>query len=150
MRHFNYQGFLIVFIIISFMSCAAGVKKIEKKGAVSIIGRWEGVDRTGRLGAFDFAKNGGVTLIIDGRPLGNSGTNEPGILRYKIDYSKDPIELDIFGIDTAGVERGKILMIVRFITDDSIKIRTYFNETRPVNFENETIDDTIILDRKSD
>jgi hypothetical protein len=68
-------------------------------------------------------------------------------IKSSINYLKDPIELDIIGFDETGSLRGNILMIVRIMTGDSIKIRTYFNETRPINFENETADDTIMLKR---
>jgi len=146
MRHYHII-IILAFIFMAFVSCASGVKKDAIRG-FSIIGRWEGVDRTGRLGAFEFAENGNMTLIIDGRALGGSDQNETGSLKYTIDYTKDQIELDIIGIDEMGSPRGKILMIVRIITKNSIKIRTYFNETRPLNFDDETPDDTIILNRR--
>lgn len=146
----------IIFITISivifslFSSCATTPKKEEKKIENTIIGRWEGVDRTGKMGAFEFFNNGNVLLVIDGRPLGGPDTNGSGSLKYTVDYSKDPIELDIIGADPNGAVSGKILMIVRFLSTDKIKIRTFFNDIRPENFDNETIDDTILLDRKTD
>lgn len=148
MQHFDITRIILAFIFATFVSCAAGVKKSDTISNFSIIGRWEGVDRTGRLGAFEFSENGNITLIIDGKPLGSSDPNDSGTLKYTIDYSKEQIELDIIGIDETGSQRGKILMIVRMITKNSIKIRTYFNETRPENFDDEAPDDTIILNRK--
>ena len=146
MRHYGIP-IILAFIFVALVSCASGVKKDTISG-FSIIGKWEGVDRTGRLGAFEFAENGNMTLSIDGKPLGGSDPIDTGSLKYTIDYTKEQIELDIIGIDETGSQRGKILMIVRIITKNSIKIRTYFNETRPLNFDEETPDDTIILNRK--
>ncbi|MBN2159039.1 MAG: hypothetical protein JW807_06560 [Spirochaetes bacterium] len=108
------------------------------------------MDRTGKMGAFQFFEDGSIILIIDGKPLGGQESNGLGRLRYTVDFSKDPVELDIIGIDPAGTERGKILMIVDFISRDRIKIRTFFNDTRPQNFDEENIDDTIVLDRRPD
>jgi hypothetical protein len=149
MWHFDRTRIILAFIFVTFISCATGVIKSDTASNFSIIGKWEGVDRTGRLGAFEFAENGNMTLIIDGKPLGSSDPSDSGTLKYTIDYSKEQIELDIIGIDETGSQRGTILMIIRIISKNSIKIRTYFNETRPANFDDETPDDTIILNRTS-
>ncbi len=114
----------------------------------NLIGKWEGIDHTGKQGAFQFFDDGNIILIIDGRPLGGTDSNGLGRLTYTADFIKDPIELDIIGIDSSGTEHGKILMIVKFLTPDKIKIRTYFSETRPLDFDVESTDDTIILDRQ--
>lgn len=136
--------------LIGFIACSTGLKKTDVADSHTLIGRWEGVDRTGKPGAFQFFQDGSVILIIDGKPLGGPDSTAMGQLKFTADYTKDPIELDIIGIDTTGAERGKILMIVKFMSNDRIKIRTNFNEERPRNFDEETIDDTIILDRKKD
>lgn len=139
---------LIAFsILLGLVACASG-QKPPLEGKNNLIGRWEGVDRTGKPGAFDFHDDGAVILVIDGRPLGEPGGL--GRLTYTVDLSKDPIELDIIGIDAGGSEQGRILMILRFLTPDRIKIRTYFNDVRPDDFTNETVDDTIVLDRRID
>ena len=141
---------IVFFIIAGIASCASVTKKRETTSANKLIGKWEGIDHTGKLGAFQFFEDGSIILIIDGRPLGGPDPNSLGRLTYTADFSKDPVKLDILGIDSIGGEHGKILMIVRFLTNDKIKIRTYFNDVRPKNFDEETIDDTIILDRKAE
>ncbi len=128
-------------------SCASGAKQAAVQNQRTLIGKWEGIDRTGKPGAFQFFEDGNVILIIDGKPLGGPDSGGLGMLRFTVDYLKDPIELDIIGVDPAGTEQAKILMIVRFVSDDKIKIRTFFNDMRPDNFDEETIDDTIVLDR---
>jgi len=144
---------MIISLVLSmgFLACSTETKKTAAgPPSPTLVGRWEGVDRTGKPGAFHFFEDGTVILIIDGKPLGGPDSSGIGRLRYNADYAKDPIELDIIGIDANGVERGKILMIVQFMTRDRIKIRTHFNDARPRDFNEETIDDTILLDRKAD
>jgi len=147
---FTKTSVIVASVFMFLVACSSGIKKAEIMPHNSLIGKWEGMDRTGKPGAFQFFKDGSIILIIDGKPLGGPDSNGLGRLRFAADYSKDPIELDIIGIDPSGVERGKILMIVKFLSPDKIKIRTHFNDARPQNFDEETIDDTIILDRKSD
>jgi hypothetical protein len=150
MNHTRINIFIVFFIIAGIVSCASGSKKSETKKTNKLIGKWEGVDRTGKLGAFKFFEDRSIILIIDGRPLGGTDPDSLGRLTYTADFSKDPVTLDILGIDPTGGEHGKILMIIRFLTDDKIKIRTFFNDVRPENFDEETIDDTIILERKAE
>jgi hypothetical protein len=149
MRHARYLVLLSSLLFLSLLACSSGATKPATRSDV-LIGKWEGIDRTGKTGAFQFFKNGSVILIIDGKPLGGPDSNGMGSLRFTVDYTKDPIEMDIIGIDPSGAERGKILMIVKFMTKDRIKIRTHFNDVRPQNFDEETIDDTILLDRKTE
>ncbi len=134
-------------ILLGILSCASG-DKTDTQGKNPLIGKWEGIDRTGKPGAFHFHEDGAVILIIDGKPLGEPGGL--GKLIYTADFSKRPVELDIIGIDAVGSEQGRILMIVHFLNPDRIKIRTYFNDVRPDGFKDETVDDTIILDRRID
>jgi hypothetical protein len=150
MRNAKILPIIASVFLIGFVACSTGTKKTEVTASHSLTGRWEGIDRTGKPGAFHFFQNGSVILIIDGKPLGGPDSTAMGQLKFTADYTKDPIELDIIGIDSTGAERGKILMIVKFMSNDRIKIRTNFNDERPGNFDEETIDDTILLDRKKD
>lgn len=143
----NVKNSILILTCAFIASCASGTKQATILNERTLIGKWEGVDRTGKPGAFHFFEDGNVVLIIDGKPLGGSDSGGLGSLRFSADYQKDPIELDIIGVDSSGTEHGKILMIVKFVTDNKIKIRTFFNDTRPNNFDEETIDDTIVLDR---
>ncbi|OHD64502.1 MAG: hypothetical protein A2176_02595 [Spirochaetes bacterium RBG_13_51_14] len=147
MHRIRIIAILASIIALGIVSCASGAKKQDGRDKYSLVGVWEGIDRTGCLGSFHFYENGRVILVIDGRSLGGSESNGLGTLRYSADYSKNPIELDIIGVDSDGIEHGRILMIVHFLSRDQIKIRTFFNEIRPENFDNENIDDTILLDR---
>jgi hypothetical protein len=138
---------LLLLLCAFFVSCSSATKTTDIQKARTLVGKWEGIDRTGKLGAFQFFEDGNVILVIDGKPLGGPETDGLSRLRYTANFQKDPIELDIIGIDSSGAENGKILMIIRFIDNDKIKIRTHFNDIRPDNFNEETIDDTIVLER---
>ncbi len=149
MGHARFITLILTCFMAALMACSSATPKAATRPA-SLIGKWEGIDRTGKPGAFHFFEDGSITLVIDGKSLGGADSNAMGRMKYTVDYTKDPIELDIIGIDPSGVERGTILMIVKFISKDKIKIRSYFNDDRPQNFDEEAIDDTIILDRKSE
>ncbi len=147
MGHVRYVPLVLSFFMAGLMACSSTTPKAVTKSA-TLIGKWEGVDRTGKPGAFHFFEDGSIILVIDGKSLGGADSNSMGRMKFTVDYTRHPIELDIIGIDPTGIERGKILMIVKFISKDKIKIRSYFNDERPQGFGEETIDDTIILDRK--
>jgi hypothetical protein len=148
MRYIEITGSTLLIALICLVSCSSGTTRIFTPAPEKLVGKWEGTDHTGKQGAFQFFDDGNIILIIDGRPLGGPDSNGLGRLTYTADFAKDPIELDIIGIDSTGDEHGKILMIVKFLTRDKIKIRTYFSETRPLDFDTESTDDTIILDRQ--
>jgi hypothetical protein len=145
----NYKMYIPLLLLLCafIVSCSSATKTTGIQKAKTLIGKWEGIDRTGKLGAFQFFEDGNVILVIDGKPLGGPETDGLSRLRFTANYQKDPIELDIIAIDPSGAETGKILMIVRFVDSDKIKIRTHFNDARPDNFNEETIDDTIVLER---
>lgn len=150
MRHARHLMLLSSLLLLGLLACSTGTKKTAVTPSATLVGKWEGIDRTGKPGAFHFFEDGTVILVIDGKALGGPDSSGIGRLRYNADYTRDPIELDIVGIDSSGAEGGKILMIVKFVSKDRIKIRTHFNDTRPSNFDEETIDDTILLDRTTD
>lgn len=150
MRNIGVLAISMLIALSGLVSCSSAAKKVFLPQRQHLIGKWEGLDHTGKQGAFQFFMDGNVILIIDGTSLGGAEATGLGKLTYTADFSKDPIELDIIGIDASGNEHGTILMIIRFLSPDRIKIRTFFNESRPASFDDETSDDTIVLDRQSE
>ena len=150
----RYVATLCISVLIAASGLASCTSAPPKQAFVprrqNLIGKWAGLDRTGKQGAFHFFDDGNIILIIDGSPVGGVDAAGLGRLTYTADFSKDPIELDIIGLDSAENEHGAILMIIRFLTPDRIKIRTFFNETRPADFHDESPDDTIVLDRQAE
>ena len=145
MKHSYLLNIVISIVVLGFVSCATGAKKGSGADCSWIIGTWEGKDGTGKTGIFDFTSDNKITLIIDDQRMGG-----PDLLRYSINCAKKPVELEILGIDAEGKQRGKISMIVNMISKDRIKIKTYFNDSTPLGFDNETSENTITLDRKPD
>jgi hypothetical protein len=143
-----FAGMLIAVSLL--VSCTSVPAKAFVPQRQHLIGKWTGLDHTGKQGAFQFFEDGNIILTIDGSSVCGGESAGLGRLTYTVDFTREPIELDIIGIDSAGSEHGTILMIVRFLTPDRIKVRTFFNETRPVNFNDETADDTIVLDRQAE
>ena len=69
-------------------------------------------------------------------------------MKYSLNSSISPMELDIYAEDKYGDKYGKpAKMIIQFLTDNKIKIRTFFSNKRPENFLKEDDEATIILTR---
>jgi len=98
-----------------------------------LVGEWTGSDNNNQQGGFVFNKNGEAYIISDGQKFGGS---DEGIwtLNYQLDLSQSPIHLDFIGVDQNGKVIRKMVSIVEFISSDEIKVRTYFNEKRPIDF----------------
>ena len=114
--------------------------------ANKLVGEWTGVSE-GEEGSFIFREDGTANLIIKGKSLVDEEVMEKGTLLYSFDPSKIPSELDLIGIDNSGNELGRMKMILQFLTDDKIKIRTFFNDRKPKKFLAEDDEDTFILSR---
>jgi hypothetical protein len=147
MRHVSIHIAIVLIILSCGFSCSSGTKMTDIRNDYTLVGKWTGVDRTGKQGSFEFFDDNSMVLIIDGNSLGGQDPNGLGRLKYTADYSKKPIPLDITGVDQEGLEPGKVLMIVNFQSKDKIIIKTYFNEVRPDNSNRET-DYVFILERQ--
>ena len=68
---------------------------------------------------------------------------------YKIDYSKNPIRLDIFGLDKKSKKEIKRLKcIIEFINDNQMKLRINFSDTaRFETFDENDGTNTIMLNK---
>jgi hypothetical protein len=146
----KYAIFITLFSMAVLMSCKTTVKQqVEDhlKRKFDIIGKWEGIDTAGRQGLFKFESDGIATIVIGGESIGGRDYLGRGSMTFSIDYLASPITLDLIARDPHGNEKGRILTIVEFISTDTIKIRTHFNDIRPENFNDENSRDTIVLDR---
>jgi uncharacterized protein (TIGR03067 family) len=94
----------------------------------SLTGTWQG-DYNGQQVTITFGSGDRLTMQVDSDSI--NGT-------YKADYSKSPIEIDIF---TEGTE--PILTIIEFIDSDTLRMQnTQPGDPRPTVF-----DDALILNR---
>jgi len=100
------------------------------------IGEWSGVDSIGTVGNLVFEKNG-TGKITQG--------DTSATCKYTIDYSKRPIWLDI--ILTENGQEVPMKLIVEFLDRNTIRLRTFFDESRPIEFLEQDPKHTIVLRR---
>lgn len=138
-RIFNRIG-LLSFILLFLLSCN------QKQPHIGI---WEKREN-GRLLIFQFSADSTAQILDDSIPvLGGPGyllnDGKPGICKYEIDYSKQPIWLDLVVYEKGqSFERGRIRGIVRFPSANRMEVRMTmapnaerfkdFNNTNPQEF----------------
>ncbi len=114
------------------------------------LGRWEGLDSSGRLGRLELFANGRCAFGSDGGyHFGGREAGSKGALLYSIDYSRNPIWLDLIAVDAEGREKKRIKWILQFIAPDQIRARTFFDDRRPQGFEQDDDKATIYLQKVS-
>jgi len=142
-RHF-LQSIILIIAVLSLQSFSNFNEKH--------IGEWKGEQR-GETGTLILDNTNYAIFIIDNKVLGGDsfvtqkGNNAE--CKYEIDYSKNPIWLDIvvYVQDEQGKteEMGRLKGIIRFITDTTMEYRVGFDGNRYENFDSEDEEDTIIL-----
>ena len=122
-------------------------KSIDK-----IIGEWNGrIEKEENVSLiFDTTQH---VIFIQGNDV-YGGANfsikgEKGELKYEIDYSKNPIWLDLVFYQNNKIDEVKrVKGIVRFLTDNKIEFRANFTDAnRYSKFEVNNDDETIVLDK---
>lgn len=81
----------------------------------------------------------------DGTGSVTEGDSSVVSFRYEIDYSKRPIWLDLI-LAQDGKET-RIRSIVEFTGKDKMRWRTFFNDSRPIEFLEKDPKHTIVLSR---
>ena len=116
------------------------------------IGEWTGSDK-GEIGSLILNKGNSAVLVIGNQVLGGDNFEINGVkatLKYEIDYSKDPIWLDLV-IYEEGLkqEKGKLKGIIRFLTNTKMEYRLNFDPSadRFSKFDSEDKENTIVLDK---
>ncbi len=108
------------------------------------VGKWQGESKND-IGFIEFDTNGFTTIELAGVVLGGEEFEMEGQraqLRYEINDSIQPIEVAIILRDLESLKERKMLMIAEFITKDSLKLGSDFNEIPPTDF---TEDNSVIL-----
>ncbi|WP_395044218.1 hypothetical protein [Flavobacterium sp.] len=107
------------------------------------IGEWQGNDETGQVGTLILDKNNNITFKIGNETMGGNDFVINGIkaeLKYEIDYSKIPIEIDFVGYEKGNtLEKGRMKGIIKFVSDDKLEMASNFNDERPENFNENSI-----------
>jgi hypothetical protein len=113
-----------------------------------LLGRWEGVDDEGKKGAFEFRADGTAIMEMGGERMGDPADGGPRGLRFSVDAGHAPAWLDLIAVDRAsGRELSRMLWVIAFPDDHTVRIRTFFNDQRPLDFTGATPKDTLLLMR---
>ena len=131
----------IILLIIPFLTAFTLTKTKE-----DFIGKWTGEDK-GDIGSIIFDKEGYATFMMGDQVFGGKEfimSGKKGNMTYSINTETTPIQIDFVVEKIESGEEKRLLGIVKFINDNSIKLALSFNsaEGRPKSF-----DESIILNR---
>lgn len=134
---------ICIIILLSFVCVLSSCKTVSNQR--KIVGTWSDGEKL----RYVFDNHGYATVYMGDQVIGGSDLFKDSALKYEIDDSKDPIALDFVHIDKkTKKERDRMAMIVKFIEDDKIQIKTFNNKKRPLEFE-ENDKFTFTLNRES-
>lgn len=142
----------LIFIIL-YSNCTFG------QAASKIIGEWTGKDSDGNEGKFIFFKDNYASLtvgneFIDGKNYiikGGKNDGKIGEVKYSVDYSKSPNKIDfILSIqeNEKFTEKGRILGIIKFITDTEMLFAISLTGIRDEDFNDKNMSTTMTLNKK--
>jgi len=132
---------IILLLTVFILSCATPPQQQISDVKNKLIGEWSSVDQSGKQGSFIFYKDGNADMVIEGKPMEDENIK----LIYFFDSSKEPMELDLIYVDNFNNEWVLMRGIVQFLTDNKIKIRSFFNDNRPEGFLAKDDNNTLIL-----
>jgi hypothetical protein len=144
MKYFyKIKSVLIIILVLTFHSCTETNEKH--------IGEWKGESK-GEEGCLIFDQTNHAVFVIGNQVFGGENfvlqDGVKGECKYEIDYSKNPICLDIvFYEQGVTEEKGRLKGIVRFVTDNKIEYRVGFDGNRFDKFNHEDTENTMVLDR---
>lgn len=109
------------------------INSMFSQNSKTIIGEWDASDFWKNKSKFIFSEDGYISMttngeLVDGRNFIIKGGNDNGKkseIKYTIDYTKNPIEIDIIASKNehgSAVERGRMLCILKFIDDNEAQL----------------------------
>lgn len=142
---------LLLFLILTAVSYAQTKKEI-------LVGTWQGTDASGVKNKMIFTSDNFISMtinneFIDGKNYiikGGKNDGKIGLLKYEMDESKIPVTLDVIAVAVEKgkeVEKGRILAILDFKSNDEIKINLSLNGVRATEFNESNEAYTILLKR---
>jgi hypothetical protein len=125
--------------VILFLICFS-LNAFGQQNDKSVVGKWIGTDEKNQTGGIQFLDDGTATLLMMGQ--------EMPISEYKVDYSKDPIWIDLI-VKNNGQTR-TLYGLISFIDSTTIKWEVFpmANNSRPEKFSEETSDTAVILKKQ--
>ena len=128
---------MIVRICIVVAICLFLVGALSSCGGPKIVGTWE---------VFDEGKSVKFTFNEDGTGVVTNNDFGPELFKYKIDYAKKPIWLDVTPKDTTQA----VKLIVEFETADKFRSASYIDSSkRPTSFSEKKRADIVTFTRFS-
>ncbi len=131
---------LILFFVLPYLFFTTNIQKTD------FVGKWTGEDN-GEIGFIIFDDEGYAAFEVNGQLLGGKDfemNGEKGEMTYKIDDSKDPIEIDLTMRKFTSKEERTLLCIAKFTDKNNLMFAMGYGDTRPVDFNG---DETIELQR---
>ncbi|WP_433832361.1 hypothetical protein [Flavobacterium anhuiense] len=145
------KKFLLLFLVLTSAAYAQSKKQI-------LVGRWNAIDSNGQSNKMIFTSDNFISMTINGEFINGEGfqvkegknKGQKGFLKYEIDESKVPITLDIIASSLEKgktIEKGRILAIVEFKSNDEIKFNISLEGKRATSFNSSNEETTIVLKR---
>jgi hypothetical protein len=143
MKQFKHiKSLLLISVIFILQSCSNPNERH--------IGEWKGIDK-GKTESLILDKSNHAILVQGNQVIGGKEFEMNGIkgeCKYEIDYSKNPIWLDLVVYEQGkSQEKVRLKGIMRFITDNKIEYRLDFTGKRFDTFDPEDKENTIVLDK---
>ena len=131
----NIKSLLIIATIFILQSCSTPNERH--------IGEWKATDK-GKTVSLILDKSNYAVFVSENQVIGGKDFQMDGFeCKYEIDYSKNPILLDLVIYEQGKTqEKGRLKGIIRFITDNKIEYRGLWVD--PEDKENKN---TIVLDK---
>ena len=140
------KSLLLISVILILQSCSNTNERH--------IGEWKNIDqRSGRSSSLILDKSNHAVIVVDNQVIGGNEFMVKGVkgeCKYEIDYSKNPIRLDLVVYEQGKTqEKGRIKGIIRFITAKKIEYRINFvvGGERFDTFDSEDRRSTFVFDK---
>jgi hypothetical protein len=140
-----FQFFLLFAVIFILESCSNPNERH--------FGEWKGTDNSGKSASLILDKSNHAVLVQENQVIGGNEFEINGIkgeCKYEIDYTKNPIWLDLVIYEQGKAQEiGRLKGIIRFITEDKIEYRVNFDGERFDKFDSDDKEHTIVLDKET-
>lgn len=145
------KKYLLLFLILTSVSYAQTKKE-------ALVGEWQGTDANGVKNKMIFTSDNFISMTINGEFIdgknyiirGGKNDGQKALLKYEINESKVPVTLDVIAIALEKgkeIEKGRILAILDFKSNDEIRINLSLNGVRSSEFNESNKANTILLKR---
>ena len=111
--------------------------KTDNISDFNIVGKWKGVEGK-EAGYFIFDKDGYAYMEMKGLKIGGKEfemKGKKGSMKYEIDYTKSPMEIDFIVTIFDDNKTERLLCIAKKIDNDKMLFSIGFNGERPIDFK---------------